>query len=254
MISLTSIITAIKGAGIATKIGLSVGAVAVVVGGGFSTAIIVNNTNKTPQTQQIASEVQNDDNSPSEQNGTQNEDTGEPEDDNSKGEQAADDKKPTTNNSQTTTQKPNSNTSNQSTSNNSPASKPSNPTPAQPSQPSQPAQPTKKPDYNLNDKYVAGYDTYNFYIFDKSKPELQQCVEVERKAFLGVAKFTGSGADLINVTASKAWEYAKSKGYNTTECWGGMGTAPMTWQDAINMGIALDEAKCAQYGLSCGRW
>lgn len=191
MISLTSIITAIKGASIATKIGLSVGAVVVVVGGTVGTVMIINNTNKTPENQQIASEDQNDDNSPSEQNSTQNEDTGEPEDDKDKTDQnnqPVDESKPNdtniNNGSQATTQKPNSNTSNQSTSNNYSASKPSNSTPAQPSQPSQPTQPAKKPDYNLNDKYVAGYYTYPIFTYDPNGPDLQKCKVVEEKAFL----------------------------------------------------------------------
>ena len=261
MISFTSIITTIKGASLAAKVGLSVGAVAVVAGGAAGTVAIIN-ANKAHEETQIVADSPNDDNSPSEQEDTQIGETGEPEDDNNESEQAVDNKKPavTNNKPQTTAQKPsNGSASNNQSSNTSSASKPSTPTPqpsqpsqpSTPSQPSQPTQPTKKPDYNLNDKYVVGATTYAFYTYDSNAG---QCSLAEEKSFFGVAKFTGTSNDLwADSHGSQYVAYADSKGYDMVHC-GGMGAAIMSWQDAISQGIALDEAKCAQYGLSCGRW
>ena len=258
MVSFTSILTAVKGTSLATKVGLSVGVVAIVAGGTVGTIAIVN-ANKPHEETLIVASNPNDDNPSSEQEDTQIGETGESKDDNIKTEQTANATESTasTDKSQATTQKPSNSTSDNQSNSASSTPKPSTstaqpPQPSQPSAPSQPAQPAKKPDYNLNDKYVAGYDTYDFYIFDKSKPELQQCVEVEHKTFFGITKFTGFSGDLMGVTIPQAIEYAKSKGYST-ECWGA-GAAPITWQHAINMGIAHDEEKCAQYGLRCGRW
>lgn len=257
MMSFTSILTTIKGASLAAKVGLSVGAVAVVAGGTAGTVAIINASKAHEETQIVASNP-NDDNSPVEQKDTQIGETGEAEDDNNKTEQTTNDNKPTTNNSQATTQKLNSSSASNNQSNNSSSSKPSTPTtqpsqpsqPSAPSQPSQPTQPTKKPDYNLNDKYVAGTKSYLFWILDENG----QCAVAEEKSFFGVAKFTGQGDDLWNATMGKQYmNYASSKGYNTMDCLG-MGSAPITWEAVVNAGLALDEAKCAQYGLSCGRW
>lgn len=258
MISFTSILTTIKGASLAAKIGLGVGAVAVVAGGTAGTVAIIN-ANKPHEETQIVASNPNDDNSPSEQKDTQIGETGEAEDDNNKTEQTANDNKPTTNNSQTTTQKPNNSSTSNNQSNNSSSSKPSAPTtqpsqpsqPSAPSQPSQPTQPDKKPDYNLNDKYVVGSRTYAFNTYDQNTGE---CKLAEEKSFFGVAKFQGQYSDLWTGSHYGQYvAYAKSKGYDLDHC-GGMGSALMSWQDAISQGVALDEAKCAQYGLSCGRW
>lgn len=108
--------------------------------------------------------------------------------------------------------------------------------------------PTKKPDYNLNDKYVAGYVEYAL----NTKLDGDNCVVVNTKNFFGVTKFTGVGNDLYTATYPQYLAYMNERGY-IQEC-GGMGSAPMTWEDAIAQGIALDEAKCVKYGLSCGRW
>lgn len=114
----------------------------------------------------------------------------------------------------------------------------------------QPTQPAKKPDYNLNDRYVVDNRSYQFWTLDGNG----QCVVAEEKSFFGVAKFTGQGDDLWTATMGKQYmNYANSKGYNTMDCLG-MGSAPTTWEAVVNAGLALDEAKCAQYGLSCGRW
>lgn len=264
MISFTSIITAIKGASIATKIGLGVGATVIVAGGAVGTVIIVNNaSHRTAEERQIVSEKQNEDKPSSEQNDTQNEDVGEPKDDTKSDGQATNDKRNdnANSNSQSASQKPTTNSSTSSKPNNtggSSTSKPSTPAPTQPtkptqpSQPSQPTQPAKKPDYNLNDKYVAGYETYPLYTYDPNGPDLQQCTKVEEKSFFAVVKFSGGG-ELFRATWPKYLEYAKSKGYNTYECLGA-GSAPTTWEAVVEAGLALDEAKCQQYGLSCGRW
>lgn len=258
MISFTSIITAIKGASLAAKVGLGVGAVAVVAGGTAGTVAIIN-ANQPHKETQIVADNSNDDNSPSEQKDTQIGETGEAEDDNNKTEQTPNDNKPAANNLQTTTQKPNSSSASNNQSSNTSSSKPSTSTtqpsqpsqPSAPSQPSQPTQPTKKPDYNLNDRYVVGSSTYAFYTYDDTT---SQCSLAEEKSFFGVAKFAGTSNDLWSGSHSSQYTaYAKSKGYDTTHC-GGMGAAMMSWEEAVSQGIALDEAKCSQYGLSCGRW
>ncbi len=258
MISFTSILATINGASLTAKGGLSVGVVAVVAGGTAGTVAIIN-ANKTHEETQIVADNSDDDNSPSEQKDTQIGEAGEPEDDNNKSEQAGEDNKPTTNNPQTTTQKPNNSSASNNQSNNSSSSKPSTPTtqPSQPSQPSAPTQPsqptqsTKKSDYNLNDKYVVGSNTYAFYTYDDST---SQCSLAEEKSFFGIAKFAGTSNDLWSGSHSSQYAtYAKSKGYDTAHC-GGMGAAMMSWEEAVSQGIALDEAKCSQYGLNCGRW
>ncbi len=239
MISFTSVITAVKGAGLATKVGLSIGAVAVVAGGTAGTAAIINANQPHEETQIVASNP-NDDNSPFEQKDTQIGEAGESEDDNNKTEQTANDTKSTANNSQTTTQKPNNTASNNRPNNSSP-SKPSVPTtqPSQPSQPSapsqssQPTQPTKKPDYNLNDNYVMAFciaaisgNTANFQAVGKTaETATNACV-----------------AKAIN-NARTYSEYANMSDSDImSEILGGGYTGQLT------------EALCSQYGLSCGRW
>lgn len=243
MISLTSILAAVKGASLTAKVGLSVGAVAVVVGGTAGTIAIIN-ANKTHEETQIVADSPNDDNSPSEQEDTQIGETGEPEDDNNEGEQAVDNKKPaiTNNKPQATTQKPsNGSASNNQSSNTSSTSKPSTPTtqpsqpsqPATPSQPSQPTQPTQKPDYNLNDNYIIAFcvaiisgNTANFQAVGKSS---------EAATNACVAKAVSS--------ARSHSEYAgMSDNDIMAEILGGGYTGQLT------------EALCSQYGLSCGRW
>lgn len=73
----------------------------------------------------------------------------------------------------------------------------------------------------------------------------------EQKQFFGVAKFTGSTADLDLAVMPQYIAYAEAHGYPYG---GGMDAMGLTWEDAVRNGTALDEAKCAQYGLSCGRW
>lgn len=242
MISFTSILTAIKGASLAAKVGLSVGAVAVVAGGAAGTVAIIN-ANKAHEETQIVADSPNDDNSPSKQEDTQIGETGESEDDNNESEQTSNNNKSTTNNTQVTTQKPNSNanSSNSQSTNSSSASKPSTPTtqpsqpsqPSVPSQPSQPAQPTQKPDYNLNDNYIIAFcmvaisgNTANFQAVGKSS---------EAATNACVAKAVSS--------ARSHSEYAgMSDNDIMAEILGGGYSGQLT------------EALCSQYGLSCGRW
>lgn len=62
MISFTSILTTIRGLGLATKVGLGVGAVAVVAGGTAGTVAIIN-ANRTHEETQIVANNPDDDNS-----------------------------------------------------------------------------------------------------------------------------------------------------------------------------------------------
>ncbi len=161
MINFTSILTTIKGASLATKISLGVGAVAIVVSG---TAVIVTLINANqPKEPEIVADNSNTDNSLPEQEDAEAEET---KTEDQKTEPTGNNQKPATNNSQATA-KPSNNspTSSNQSSSTSFSSKPSTST-TQPSQPSQPTQPTKKPDYNLNDRYVAGSSTYAFYTYD----------------------------------------------------------------------------------------
>ncbi len=108
--------------------------------------------------------------------------------------------------------------------------------------------PAKKPDYNLNDRYVAGYVEYVV----NSKLEGDECKAIDTVSFLGIAKYRNGYSDLWDATRAQYDQYIKTHGYNL-EC-GGLGFANMTWEEVVARGIALDEAKCASYGLSCGRW
>lgn len=239
MISFTSIIAAIKGASLAAKVGLGVGAVVVVAGGTAGTVAIIN-ANQPHEETQIVANNPDDDNSPSERKDTQIGETGEAEDDNNESEQT-DDNKPTTNGSQITTQKPNSSSVSNNQSNNSSSSKPSTPTtqpsqpsqPSVPSQPSQPTQPTKKPDYNLNDNYVMAFcmaaisgNTVNFQAVGKS-------AEVATNA-------------CVTKAVSNARTYSKYANMSDSDIMSEILGGGYTGQ--------LTEALCSQYGLSCGRW
>lgn len=252
MINLTSVISAVRGASLAAKIGLGVGAVAVVTSGTVGAVVIINNVGKTPETQQVASGNQNDNDSSSEQSNTQVGETGEPEDE-EKDDQPADETEPSgnstsNNSSQTTTKKPNSNTSNKpspskpstsepstsTTQPSTPAPTPAKPAqPSQPSQPSKPAQPAKKPDYNLNDNYMIAYcfaaiggNTSNFYAVGKtSESATSACV-----------------AKMI----SNARKHSKYSNMSDDDIFAEIGGGGYSGQ--------LTEAECSKNGLSCGRW
>ncbi len=269
MISFTSILTTIKGASLATKVGLGVGAVAIIAGGIAETVAIINASQPHEETQIVASSP-NDDNSPSKQEDTQIGETGEAEDGNNKGEQVADDKKPTTTTNskpQTTTQKPSNNSISNNQPNNAsltpkpsapvaqpsqptqPSTRPSQPTqpskpsttpsqPQQPVQPVQPSEPEKKPNYNLNDNYaialcggiVNGQDV-SFQVIDKSPDTaMNSCV-----------------AKIYN-EARKHSEYASMSDEELSN--------EVLSNEVLSMGSAgpLDEDMCTRNSLSCGRW
>lgn len=106
---------------------------------------------------------------------------------------------------------------------------------------------TPTADYNLNDQFVAGYVELALNTLD----EAGECVASGTKSFFGVTKFTGSTDDLRLAVWSQYVTYVETNGY-TLDC-GGLGASQMTWDEAVAQGIALDEAKCAEYGLSCDR-
>ncbi len=243
MINFTSLLTTIKSASLAAKIGFGVSVITVIAGGTAGTIAIINASQPQKEPETVASSSSTD-NSLSNREDAKTED---PTTNDQKTEQTDNEQKPTTNNSQTTTPKPNNSTSSKQSNDNSSIPKP-NTSVTQPNQPSQPAQPTKKPDYNLNDKYVASYVTLAF----SKQDENGEWYVAEEKRFFGVTKFTGSTADLYIAVMPQYIEYAKAHGYPTDG--GGMGAIGLTWDDAVRDGIALDEAKCAQYRLSCGRW
>lgn len=116
----------------------------------------------------------------------------------------------------------------------------------------QPTQPAKKPDYNLNDRYLASRNVEIYQDCDK-----EGWPEIGRQTFVTVVKYNGTVLDLLNAQSDQSIAYARKMGYpeGSWMCGGagGIETAG-TWEDAQANGVALDEAKCAQYGLSCGRW
>ena len=108
--------------------------------------------------------------------------------------------------------------------------------------------PAAKPDYNLNDRYVAGQVEYAV----NTKLENDKCVVTKEVSFFAVAKYKHGYADLWDATYPQYQKYIAENGFSQ-EC-GGLGFAYMSWEETVAQGLALDEAKCAQYGLSCGRW
>lgn len=113
-------------------------------------------------------------------------------------------------------------------------------------------QPVKKPDYNLNDKYLAGKKVEVYQDCEK-----EGWPEIGRYTFVTVVKYNGTILDLLNAQSDQSTAYARKMGYpeGSWMC-GGAGSIETagTWEDAQANGVALDEAKCAEYGLSCGRW
>lgn len=98
MISFGSILSAIKTTSLAAKVGLSVGAVAVVVGGTVGTLAIISNTqNRTSEEQQITIDSSENDDSPLDAETTELEEIGEAEDNNNQTEQPAGNTQVTTN-------------------------------------------------------------------------------------------------------------------------------------------------------------
>lgn len=133
-------------------------------------------------------------------------------------------------------------------------------------------------DFNLNDRYVIETDTYNFYslpegvthVCDETESGgfyLDVLTPVETKTFYQIGNFTGEGGinaphatpTRTDYTYNQAEQYATARGLSAYHYgWGcgGMGDAwrEWTWQQIVDGGYALDEAKCATWGLSCGRW
>ena len=124
---------------------------------------------------------------------------------------------------------------------------PSAPTAPQATPAPAPTPSAPRAEYNLNDLYVAGNVTWALFQYED-----EQCIEVGQHTFFAVARFTGMSSDLDKAVMPQYQAYIAEHGYSN-QC-GGMGAIPMTWDQAVARGIALDEAKCATYGLSCGRW
>lgn len=117
--------------------------------------------------------------------------------------------------------------------------------PVTPANPSTPIQPTA--DYNLNDRYLVSSLMVDFYAAEDTA-----CSSiVESRHFLSVVRFNGSSSSADEATVKRAQNYASNNGYILC---GGMGASYITWDQAVQRGIALDEVKCNQHGLSCGRW
>ncbi len=248
--SLKSAFASFKNISLATKITLGVTAAAAIIGAAAVISEAVGYTDKNAIESQVVASNNLDVNASSEDEKPQNPDRAEPKNlensdraaDDEAGNDAMDESAQTSN-SHNSTQSSDSPSSN-------PMVQPSNPSQPNPTpQPSKPAEPSRRPDYNLNDKYVVGNYGYVFYIFNAST---QQCSVAEEKSFFAVVKFSG-GNELFSATYPQYRAYAESKGYDLDHC-GGMGSAPVTWEAVVEAGLALDEAKCAQYGLSCGRW
>lgn len=115
-----------------------------------------------------------------------------------------------------------------------------------------PEQPAQKPDYNLNDRYLASKREWIYQDCEK-----EGFPEIGRHTFVTVVKYKGTDIDLRNAELAQARAYRDKVGYpKFSEMCGGIGAVEeaATWEDAVQNGLALDEAKCKQYGLSCGRW
>ena len=121
-------------------------------------------------------------------------------------------------------------------------------TPSAPSTPAVPetpqAPPTPSADYNLNDKYIYQYIAVPFYTDDT------YTTVAEEKYFFGIERFAGYTPSCGTIS-SQVFEYAQRMGYVSGN---GCGATPLTWESAVANGIAVDEAVCARFGLSCGRW
>ena len=245
MISFGSILSTIKTASLSTKVGLSVGTVAVVVGGTVGTVAIISNAqNWTSEEQQITINSSENDNSSLDAETTELEEIGEAEDDNNQTKQPAGNTQVTTNinsSQQPSAQKTNnstassSNNSNSGSSPNSASSSTSSPTPSQAStpaqsQPSQPSPSTPQADYNLNKTYY-----------------LALCNGNIGGSFMAVASTAEAAtnacvAKMVSAARNQS-EYAGMSDSEIRAAIGGMGSAAL-----------LTEAICTEYGLSCDRW
>lgn len=193
-------------------------------------------------------------------------------------------------NSAATNEQPEQNNSSENNNSSGDSNSTSQNTPTTNSEPSPSPEPTPVPepaktcselkncDYNLNDRYIIETDTYNFYSLPEGVSSL--CDQdgsgnyyldispiITTVTFYQIGNFTGRGGGVVpHVTPTRtqsnyvqADNYAKARNYvSFHQGWGcgGMGDIERdwTWQETIDKGFALDEAKCAAWGLSCGRW
>ena len=144
-------------------------------------------------------------------------------------------------------------------------------------------------DYNLNDRYVFATSTFSFFALSEgvtdvcaaagADPDMYDYIVanfpiVETRTFYYVDRFVEGTyglalEDCLPVHSyslmDQVKQYASSKGLGWMwndrgarlgyGCPGYKGCAfDWTWQKIIDDGYALDEAKCATWGLSCGRW
>lgn len=226
---MNTIITVISELSLKAKIISGVVAVAL-VGGGTTAAVIITN-NSTQNDKAVLIVEENVDKVTEEDTGNDSEDKTEDKQPEEKQETP-----PSTNNDQTSAP----------ASTHSTPSAPSTPsTPSTPAVPETPqAPPTPSADYNLNDKYIYQYIAVPFYTDDT-------CTTVaEEKYFFGIERFAGYTPS-CGAISSQVSEYAQRMGYVSGN---GCGAAPLTWESAVANGTAVDEAVCARFGLSCGRW
>ena len=225
---MNTIITVISELSLKAKIISGVVAVAL-VGGGTTAAVIITN-NSTQNDKAVLVVEENVDKVTEEDMGNDSEDKTEDKQPEKKQET------PNTNNDQTSAP----------ASTHSTPSAPSTPsTPSTPAVPETPqAPPTPSADYNLNDKYIYQYIAVPFYTDDT------YTTVAEEKYFFGIERFAGYTPS-CGAISSQVSEYAQRMGYVSGN---GCGAAPLTWESAVANGTAVDEAVCARFGLSCGRW
>ena len=257
----------IKSMSLAAKV--TVIAATVVVVGGTTTAVVIvsQNHDEPAPTAQQDEVAQND--QPSGPGGQPEEEK--PEDDSEKPQEAEQ------NNNQTPTQEP--------------QTQPEQQTPEPEPTPEAPKSCAElhNCDYNLNDQYVIVTAKFSFFALSegvtnvcettRSDPDMYDYIVanfpiVETKTLYAVSRFVEGSYGLgledclpTQTTAilDRAEQYASSKGlgwmWNDRYARLGYGcpgykgcTIEWTWQKIIDDGYALDEEKCATWGLSCGRW
>ena len=242
MLNLAPLLTAIKSASLAAKIGICVGSATIVAGGATGTIMLINHTtNNVPEEQQIVSD--NSDDEPridSETIEPEKSEDNDDDDDDKKHEQTSDDKKDSTNTHSQDTQKSNKTDSSQS------------------SQPSKPTEPVKKPDYNLNDKYYIHVGVnHGFY----------------NKCWQTIGDYNDTWD--LNGKEFKEWNdkvyTSECRGQNVSfEIWGIGHNSAQARDDMFNrlykqyphyhfyggygQNQELSETNCKKYSLSCGRW
>ena len=231
---MNTIITVISELSLKAKIILGVVAVALVGGGTTAAVIIANNSAQDDKAVLVVEE---------DVDKVTEEDTGN--DSENKTEDKQPEKKqetPNTNNDQTSAPASTPSTSSTSSTSSSPSTSSTSSTPTVPETPQAP--PTPSADYNLNDKYIYQYIAVPFYTDDT------YTTVAEEKYFFGIERFAGYTPSCGTIY-SQVLEYAQRMGYVSGH---GCGAVPLTWESAVANGTAVDEAVCARFGLSCGRW